>query len=243
MVPIKKDKMVGGRTDLAHIAYMGMREMLMYNEIMPGQKIKYQDLADRLGVSITPVIHALKWLEFKNVVRYEHNKGYYVNESNPDEIAEIYETRAVLEVAILPKTIANLNDAGIERLRDALEGFREKVKKEDYYGRLISDMKFHYTLASLSQSHIQLRILEELFDLLFLRYSHNLVITSISETSLREHEQIFDSLVSRNLEDLQQAVSNHLVNVKNHIVESLERISVKQRESVFDFPSLERTKQ
>ena len=67
------------------------------------------------------------------------------------------------------------------RVRTALEGFTDKVLKVDYYGRLISDMKFHYTLAALAQSHIQLRILEELFDLLFLRYSHNLVITSISE--------------------------------------------------------------
>ncbi len=243
MVPLKEDKKIGARTDLAHKAYMGMREMLMYNEILPGQKIKYQDLADRLGVSITPVIHALKWLEFKNVVRYEHNKGYYVNESNPEEIAEIYETRAVLEVAILPKTIANVDEDGIKKLREALEGFRAKVDKGDYYGRLISDMKFHYTLASLSKSMIQLRILEELFDLLFLRYSHNLVITSITDNSLQEHEQIFASLESRNLADLQQAVANHLVNVKDHIIERLERISVKQRESVFDFRSLESRRQ
>ena len=233
----KKVKKAGERTDLAHKAYMGIRQMLMYNEIMPGQKIKYQDLADRLGVSITPVIHALKFLEFKNIVRYEHNKGYYVNEADPKEIEEIYETRAVLEVAILPKTLLNLDDSGILRLQTALDAFQETVKKADYYGRLISDMKFHYTLASLSQCRIQLTILEELFDLLFLRYSHNLVITSISETSLSEHQKIFASLVSRNLTDLQQDVSDHLVNVKNHIVKNLDRINVDKREAVFDFHS------
>jgi len=242
MPSTKKGKKIGERTDLAHKAYMGMRQMLMYNEILPGQKIKYQDLADRLGVSITPVIHALKWLEFKNIVRYEHNKGYYVNEANPQEIKEIYETRAVLEVAILPKTLANLDDNGIQRLQTALSAFEEKVKKADYYGRLISDMKFHFTLASLSQCRIQLKILEELFDLLFLRYSHNLVVTSISETSLQEHHKIFDSLVSRNLTDLEQALSSHLVNVKDHIVTNLDRMNVKKKESVFDFQSFEQAK-
>ncbi len=238
MPATKKDKKPGKRSDLAHKAYMGMRQMLLYNEILPGQKIKYQDLADRLGVSITPVIHALKWLEFKNIVRYEHNKGYYVNEANPQEIREIYETRIVLEVAILPKTLAHLDDNGIQRLQAALDTFEEKVKKSDYYGRLITDMKFHFTLASLSQCGIQVRILEELFDLLFLRYSHNLVITSISETSLLEHQKIFNSLVARDLPGLQQAMSSHLVNVKNHIIENFDRMIVKKRESVLDFHSL-----
>ena len=238
MPTTKQVKKPAERSDLAHKAYMGMRQMLLYNEILPGQKIKYQDLADRLGISITPVIHALKWLEFKNIVRYEHNKGYYVNEADPQEIKEIYETRLVLEVAILSKTLANLDDSGIQRLRAALDAFQEKVKEADYYGRLKSDMKFHFTLASLSQSRIQLRILEELFDLLFLRYSHNLVITSISETSLQEHHEIFDSLVARDLPRLQQALSNHLENVKNHIVENLDRMVVKKKEPVFDFHSL-----
>ncbi len=234
----KKIEKNGKRSDLAHQAYMGIRQMLLYNEILPGQKIKYQDLADRLGVSITPVIHALKWLEFKHVVRYEHNKGYYVNEADPQEIMEIYETRIVLEVAILSKTIANLDDTGIQRLKKTHEAFEEKVKEGDYYGRLISDMKFHFTLASLSQCKIQLRILEELFDLLFLRYSHNLVITSISETSLQEHEEIFDSLAKRDLARLQQAVSSHLENVKSHIVDNLDRMVIKNKEDLFDFNSI-----
>jgi DNA-binding GntR family transcriptional regulator len=243
MAPPKKAKKPAERTDLSHKAYMGIRQMLMYNEILPGQKIKYQDLADRLEISITPVIHALKFLEFKNIVRYEHNKGYYVNEANPQEIREIYETRAVLEVAILPQTLINLDDAGIQSLQTALDAFEGKVKKADYYGRLISDMKFHFTLASLSQCRIQLTILEELFDLLFLRYSHNLVVTSISETSLSEHKKIFDSLVSRNLTDLERDLSDHLINVKNHIVKNLDRMNITERESVFDFHSYSHTKQ
>jgi DNA-binding GntR family transcriptional regulator len=47
--------------------------MLFYNEILPGQKIKYKDLANRIGVSMTPVIQAIKWLEFRNIVRHETN--------------------------------------------------------------------------------------------------------------------------------------------------------------------------
>ena len=76
----KKQRKKTEKMDLAQKAFQGIRQMLFYNEIIPGQKIKYQDLADKIGVSITPVIHALKWLEFKNIVSHEPNRGYFVNE-------------------------------------------------------------------------------------------------------------------------------------------------------------------
>ena len=56
---IAKQKPDTGHT---HKAYQGIRQMLFHNEIVPGQKIAYRDLAERLGMSQTPVIQALKWL-------------------------------------------------------------------------------------------------------------------------------------------------------------------------------------
>ncbi len=232
-----KETKFGERSDLAHKAYVGIRQMLFYNEIIPGQKIKYQDLADRLDVSITPVIHALKWLEFKGIVHHEPNKGYYVNEVSLQEIREIYETRLVLEVAILPQTVDNLDESGIRRLQASLDDFEETVKKSDYYGRLMTDMKFHFTLASLSQCRIQLKMLEELFDLLFLKYSRNLVLISIMETSLLEHLEIFESLKTRDLQEVQKVLSGHLENVKDHILEKFDRMVIKKKEPIFDFHS------
>ncbi len=237
MVKTKKETKLNERKDLPHKVYMGIRQMLFYNEITPGQKINYQDLADRLDVSITPVIHALKWLEFKSIVRHEPNKGYYINEVSLQEIREIYETRLALEVAILPQTLENLDDKGIDRLQTSMDAFAERVVESDYYGRLMTDMKFHYTLASLSQCRIQLKMLEELFDLLFLKYSRNLVSISIMETSLNEHQEIFEYLKSRNLEKVQQTLCKHLLNVKEHIVEKFDHMVIKIKDPIFDFQS------
>lgn len=54
----KSDK-PAGKQDLTLTAYNAIRQMLFYNEIHPGQKIKYKDLAGRIGVSMTPVIQSL----------------------------------------------------------------------------------------------------------------------------------------------------------------------------------------
>ena len=74
-MPLKETKKKKEKSDLTYKAYSAIRQMLFYNEIQPGQKIKYKDLANRIGVSMTPVIQALKWLEFRNIVRHEANKG------------------------------------------------------------------------------------------------------------------------------------------------------------------------
>ena len=104
-MPRKKIEKESEKTDLTQKAYMAIRQMLFYNEIQAGQKIKYKDLSSRIGVSMTPVIQALKWLEFTNIVRHEPNRGYYVNEISVAEVVEVYDTRLLLEVSLVPKII------------------------------------------------------------------------------------------------------------------------------------------
>lgn len=233
-MPTKKKTAKAGKIDLAQKAYQGIRQMLFYNEIIPGQKIKYQDLADRIGVSITPVIHALKWLEFKNIVRHEPNRGYFINEISLQEIREIYDSRLLIEVSLAPEIIRNLDDAGYQHLQRAREDYIAAVEAENYYGRLMTDMKFHLTLASLSQCNIQFKMLQELFDMLLLKYTRNLLLLGIMDSSRQEHNRIFQALEKRDAQDLQDALSTHLKHVREQIVQGFKKMFVSKKESMVD---------
>ncbi|MGD9073051.1 MAG: GntR family transcriptional regulator [Desulfobacterales bacterium] len=222
------------KMDLAQKAYQGIRQMLFYNEIIPGQKIKYQDLADKIGVSITPVIHALKWLEFKNIVSHEPNRGYFVNEVSLKEIKEIYDTRLLLEVSLVPEIINSVDDESLQRLKQSQDDYYAAVEEEDYYSRLMTDMKFHLTLASISQCRIQMKMLQELFDMLLLKYTRNLVLLGIMDSSLKEHAIIFNSLENRDAVSLKNALSAHLDHVRTHITEGFKRMFVRKKESMVD---------
>jgi len=230
----KKQRKKTKKMDLAQKAFQGIRQMLFYNEIIPGQKIKYQDLADKIGVSITPVIHALKWLEFKNIVSHEPNRGYFVNEVSLKEIKEIYDTRLLLEVSLVPEIINSVDDESIQRLKQSQDDYFTAVDEENYYSRLMTDMKFHLTLASISQCHIQLKMLQELFDMLLLKYTRNLVLLGIMDSSLKEHASIFDSLKNRDAVSLNNALSAHLDHVRTHITEGFKRMFVRKKESMVD---------
>lgn len=230
----KKQRKKTEKMDLAQKAYQGIRQMLFYNEIIPGQKIKYQDLADKIGVSITPVIHALKWLEFKNIVSHEPNRGYFANEVSLKEIKEIYDTRLLLEVSLVPEIINSVDDESLQRLKQSQDDYYAAVDEEDYYSRLMTDMKFHLTLASISQCRIQLKMLQELFDMLLLKYTRNLVLLGIMDSSLREHATIFNSLENRDAVSLKNALSAHLDHVRTHITEGFKRMFVRKKESMVD---------
>lgn len=230
----KKQRKKTEKMDLAQKAYQGIRQMLFYNEIIPGQKIKYQDLADKIGVSITPVIHALKWLEFKNIVSHEPNRGYFANEVSLKEIKEIYDTRLLLEVSLVPEIINSVDDESLQRLKQSQDDYYAAVDEEDYYSRLMTDMKFHLTLASISQCRIQLKMLQELFDMLLLKYTRNLVLLGILDSSLKEHATIFNSLENRDAVSLKNALSAHLDHVRTHITEGFKRMFVRKKESMVD---------
>ena len=114
---VAKTSQKKSKEDFTREAYMGIRRMFFLNEIIPGQKISYGDLANRLNMSTTPVIQALKRLEFQGLVRHEPNRGYYTENVSLEEITEIYEFREIIEVALLPKTIEKLTKRGLNRLK------------------------------------------------------------------------------------------------------------------------------
>jgi DNA-binding GntR family transcriptional regulator len=234
----KKQRKKTEKMDLAQKAYHGIRQMLFYNEILPGQNIKYQDLADKIGVSITPVIHALKWLEFKNIVSHKPNCGYFVNEVSLKEIKEIYDTRLLLEVSLVPEIVNLVDDESLQRLKQVQDNYRAAVDENNYFSRLMMDMKFHLTLASISQCRIQLKMLQELFDMLLLKYTRNLVLLGIMDSSLNEHVSIFNSLENKDAARLENTLSAHLDHVRTHIIEGFERMFVRTKESVVDLFSL-----
>lgn len=213
------------KEDFTHEAYMGIRRMFFLNEIIPGQKISYGDLAQRLKMSTTPVIQALKRLEFQGLVRHEPNRGYYTENISLKEITEIYEFRELIEVSLLPKTIASITQKGMKTLKKALDSHLDAVRDIYLKDRLLKDMEFHLTLAKLSGSQLQINTLKSLFDLLYLKYRGNILFVTPMETVDAEHIQLYEDIDAGKFEQAQKVLGQHISNVKKHAILSIERLN------------------
>ena len=201
--------------------------MLFENEILPGQKISYRQLAERLQMSPTPVIQALKLIEISGLVRHEPNRGYFTEPISLKEIQEIYDAREIIEISLLPAIMNNLEEDGITKLRDSLE-IKPAVNPESkLYERLKTDKNFHLTLASLSNHKTQVQILQYLFDLLYLKYSASLLFVASERFVGTQHQTIFDTIVTQNLKDAQEALKSHFRSVKAQALKSLGQMIVQ----------------
>ena len=226
MTVMENTKKTGsGKTkeDFTKEAYMGIRRMFFHNEIIPGQKISYGDLAKRLNMSTTPVIQALKHLEFQGLVRHEPNRGYYTENVSLKEITEIYEFRELIEVSLLETTIAAIGKRGVKQLKKALDSHLAAVRDIYLKERLLKDMEFHLHLAQLSGNRIQINTLKYLFDLLYLKYRGNILFVTPMDRVDSEHMQLYEAIVKKDVHQARKILSRHISNVKQHAVECIQR--------------------
>ena len=199
-------------------AYEGIRRMLFHNEIGSGQKISYRDLSERLGMSQTPVIQALKWLEFQNLVRHEPNRGYYTAAISLKEVEEIYDLRELIELDLLAKTLKHIDPSGLKQLQEALDAHLEASKDLYLFDRLLRDMEYHLTLASLSRCTVHHRTLTNLFDLLYLKYGGKFLFSSSIDSADTDHQELFGHIEKRDLKKAKGVLSRHIRRVKQHVV-------------------------
>jgi DNA-binding GntR family transcriptional regulator len=205
-------------------AYEGIRKMLFHNEIVAGQKISYRDLSERLGMSQTPIIQALKWLEFKQLVRHEPNRGYYTASISLQEVEEIYDLRELIELNLLPMTLKRIDGQGLRRLKKALDAHLKASRNVYLYNRLLRDMEFHLTLSELSERKVQHQTLTNLFDLLYLKYGGGFLFSSSMDSADADHKELFGHIERRDLKGAKHVLSRHILRVKDHVLKSVRQM-------------------
>lgn len=210
--------------DLSQKAYDGIRTMLFHNEIVAGQKIPFKDLASEMSMSVTPVIQALKFLEFQGLVRREPNKGYFIEPLTLKEVNEIYKFRELLEVSLITETINKIDDAGIKQLKAYHQNYLESLQGKFINKKLISDMEFHLLIAQLSGDSIRVKSLKNTFDLLHLKYKSSLQYVTSEKSNDQDHQLILEAILAKDTKSAKSLLSKHINNSRKHACLNLERM-------------------
>jgi DNA-binding GntR family transcriptional regulator len=108
------------RLDLNSQVYAAIKDRLLTREFGGGQKISLQTLADQLGVSRSPVHHALTRLVTEGLVVSER-RGYVVRAVTVELIEELHEARLALELHAAELTAGRLSPAELGRFRELME--------------------------------------------------------------------------------------------------------------------------
>jgi GntR family transcriptional regulator, vanillate catabolism transcriptional regulator len=108
-----------------------LREMILRGELPPGERLGEEALAERLGVSRTPIRQALPALAREGLLAAAGRRGYVVRSFSPEDVLDAIETRGLLE-GLAARRIAERGPAKdlLEKLRNCLaEGDAMLAKK------------------------------------------------------------------------------------------------------------------
>ncbi|QHF96296.1 GntR family transcriptional regulator [Streptomyces sp. NHF165] len=127
-----------------------LRAALLSGELAPGEVYSAPALADRFGVSPTPVREAMQRLASEGAVETVPNRGFRVAEHSPRDVAELTEIRALLEVPAVLALARTVPVAHWDRLRPLAEDTLEAAARGDRTGYAETDRAFHRALLELT---------------------------------------------------------------------------------------------
>lgn len=102
----------------ADTAYEAIRDLIVTGALRGGEPLGEEALAEKCGVSRTPVREALRRLEAEMLVRRTESQRCFVAEWSLEDIAHAFELRAMLEGNAAMRAAQRIDGKGLARLRD-----------------------------------------------------------------------------------------------------------------------------
>ncbi len=217
--------------NLDQTAYQIIKEMIENRQLMPGQKIPQEKLAADLGISRTPLISALKFLEQEKLVETRPRRGFFVRLFTIEEMISIFEIREVLE-GLSARRAANLiTDRQIIELRKIFKPFLKSKNIDDFHGYSKADRQFHNTIAEIGSKEFLTSILQT-FNIVSLAYQYPTregLIRSPGET-IKEHTGIIEAICSHDERASETLMREHLTTTIYKLRAHIEEEVTNQKE-------------
>jgi DNA-binding GntR family transcriptional regulator len=192
-------------------AYLILKNMIISRKLLPGEKIPQEKLAQDLGISRTPLVSALKFLEKEKLVEAIPRRGFYVRLFSKEEMISIFELREVLEGLAARRAAHNIKDSQIRKLRGFFKQYRKSADITDIKGYATEDRRFHHFITSIGAKEFLISILENYN---IISYSYQLVsleglLRSPNET-IHEHQAIIEAISARDVDSAENLMRQHL---------------------------------
>jgi len=171
---------------------------ILQGEVLPGEEIPQLPLAKRLGLSQSSVREALQELEYSGIIQ-KSDRSWKVTQLSTDEMADLYEIRALLEPHACSLAATHWNDAAAIELEDCLRRMVKAAQSSDYREHWSADIAFHHTIWRVQPN----RALERQLQMVCMPiFAHGLLNhTTIHESSYRRsiqwHRLIWELLRTR----------------------------------------------
>jgi len=206
----------------AESLYQSVKEMAIQFTFKPGERINEVDLARRLGASRTPLREALNRLVAEGFLGLVQGRGFFCRDLKPREMFELYQFRAILEVAAVRLACEQATEGEVTELARFLDRTGPDEGGRSSQELVALDEYFHEQIMALSRNAQMSRTLENINARI--KYFRWVDMDSKRQETQHEHRAIVEALMARDA-DLAAA------HMQGHITRRLDQITVAIKES------------
>ncbi len=206
---------------LGNTTYERLREMILNGTLSAGTALQEKKLAERLGVSRTPVREAIMRLMVEGLVLRSAGITPVVRRLSVDDFIEILHVRRLLEVEAAGRAAEAGGSEDLVLIRDRIQAYADGVVPSAEEHVAVDD-RLHRTIAGLAGS----RLLSELIS--DLRQKTKIFdmgrVPERFQPGVQEHLEIIDAVMARDPERAQAAMRVHIDNVRGSVLTHLRRL-------------------
>ncbi|MCE4267076.1 GntR family transcriptional regulator [Rhodococcus sp. MS16] len=185
-----------------------IERMIITGELLPGQQIRQETMAERLGVSRLPIREGLRQLTSEGLVRHVHNVGYAVARLEKSEFDQIYLMRAALEKEVL-LSLPVFDDAALAEVKDLAVAVAAAADSEDYLLMRMRNREFHFAMFDRSPLQLIVSELRRLWTLAMPYHAVYLYDPEGRARVVREHDEMIAALSVGDNEQLVNLMNLH----------------------------------
>ena len=128
---------------LRDVVFNTLRQAILRGELKPGERLMEIQLANKLGVSRTPIREALRKLELEGLVNMVPRKGAEVADITEKSLRDVLEVRKALEELSVQLACEKITEEEIEELKRVAERFKDTLNDQDVTKIAEADVAFH----------------------------------------------------------------------------------------------------
>lgn len=206
---------------LRDVVFNTLREAILKGELKPGERLMEIQLAQKLGVSRTPVREAIRKLELEGLVLMIPRRGAEVAKITVKDMEDVLEVRCALEELAVKDACEHITDEGIQELKRAAVDFRRALENSNVVDCANLDMKFHEVIYDATNNRRLLQILENLREQMYRYRMEYMKDKSAHKRLVEEHTAICKAVEKRDKEAAGLAVRGHIENQREAILASI----------------------
>jgi DNA-binding GntR family transcriptional regulator len=212
------------RQSLAAAVLERLRDKILSGELREGEQLRQDAIAAEFQISRIPVREALSHLAAEGLITIVANRGAVVSALSPDEIMQMFETRAVLESYMLRCAIPSMEERDFQKAEDTLKGFEDSLEKDSEVKSWGTwNWSFHSALYLPANRPFMLSYVKTL-NINCDRYTRlHLVFTRELHRAGQAHRELLDACKTKDPDVASAALWKHITEAGEYLKEFIQR--------------------